>query len=235
MGASRLPHLQGEARFYAGAFYTVNPFTYVRFLTGQWGVLGAYALTPFAVTSFMRMLERPHPREAVNTVGFLTLIGFLQVHGLGPGIVGSRGLVSWQDWGVPGAFRRSLPMVFLNAALSLGVNLFWIVRYVIAGGGIVDNMPAGELSFFAASPPIDVLSLRGFWLSSAFTDISDLVPVGWLLFSPLFFLAVYGALTMLGIHSLRWLAIRLVLTWSAGAVLAAGPVFPITEPAFGAL
>ena len=235
VGASRLPHLQGKAHYYAGIFYAVNPFTYVRFVTGQWGLLGAYALTPYAANSFLRMLERPNPREAVKTVGFLTLIGFLQIHGLFLALLVLGALYVGRIVVVPGAFRDSLPMVSLSAVLFLGVNLFWIVRYVIVGGGIVDNMPATELRYFAASPPIDVLSLRGFWISDAFTDISDLVPVWWLLFAVLFFLAAYGALAMLGIRSLRWLAIGLVLTGSAGAVLAAGPAFSITEPAFSAL
>jgi hypothetical protein len=235
LGAYRLPQLEGEARYYAGAFYAVNPFTYIRFITGQWGVLGAYALTPFAVTSFLRMLERPHPREAVKTAGFLTLIGFLQVHGLALALLVLAGLYIGRIAVVPGSFRSSLSMVLLTAALFLGVNLFWIVRYMMVGGGIVDNMPIGELSFFAASPAIDVLSLRGFWLSGAFTDISDLSSAWWLLFAPLFFLASYGALTMLGVRSLRWLAVGLVLTGSAGAVLAAGPAISITEPAFRAL
>ena len=58
-------------------------------------------------------------------------------------------------------------------------------------------MPVGELSYFAAFPPLDVLSLRGSWLPEIYVDISDLVPVWCLLFLPLLFLAIYGAVAML--------------------------------------
>ncbi|MFQ5872253.1 MAG: hypothetical protein ACE5JL_00425 [Dehalococcoidia bacterium] len=235
IGAYRLPFLEGKARYYAGVFYAVNPYTYTRFVAGQWGLLGAYALTPFAVTSFIRMLEHPRPREAAKTVFFLTLIGFLQVHGLLLALLVLAVLYIGRLVIVRGSFRHSLPMVSLGAGLFVGLNLFWILRYAIAGGGALDNMRPGELGYFAASPPLDVLSLRGFWLQKAFTDISDLVPVWWLLFFPLFFLATYGAFRLFEVPNKRWLAAGLVLLGVISVVLAAGPGVSVTEPAFGAV
>lgn len=235
IGAYRLPYLRGKGRYYAGLLYTVNPFTYVRFVTGQWGLLGAYALIPFVVTAFVRMLEEPRPRHAVKTALLLTLVGFLQVHGLALALLVIVALYLSKVVVARQAFRSSLSTVLLSAALFLGINAFWIARYVIAGVGVAHNMPIGELSYFTASPPLDVLSLRGFWLSEAYVDIADLIPVWWLLFIPLLYLAVHGALSLVENHRLRWLSLGLAIVAVVSLFLAAGPGSRATEGVFRAL
>ncbi len=35
IGTFHLPYLHGKERYYAGILYTVNPFTYIRFVSGQ--------------------------------------------------------------------------------------------------------------------------------------------------------------------------------------------------------
>ena len=192
-GASRLPYLHGMGRYYAGMFYALNPFTYSRFVTGQWGILGAYALIPFAVTAFIRMLEEPRPRHAVQTAIVLTVIGFLQIHGLALALIVIAVLYVCRSAVVRGTFWNSVPMMALSAVLFLGMNLFWMIRYATAEGGITRNMPVAELSHFAAAPLLDVVSLRGFWLSGGYTDITGLVPVWWLLFFLVLLAAIYGA------------------------------------------
>jgi len=133
---------------------------------------------------------------------------------------------------VEGAFRQSLNMVLLSAGFYLGANAFWIVRFVIAGVGVTKNIAIGELRYFAASPPIEVLSLRGFWLDAPFVDISELVPMWWLLFVPLLFLAVYGAFRMAEKENLRWLVGAIITVAFLGVALAVGPGWPTTEPLF---
>ncbi|MDP2948059.1 MAG: hypothetical protein Q8P22_00785 [Chloroflexota bacterium] len=235
MGAFRLPHLQGKARYYAALLYTVNPFTYVRFVSGQWGVLGAYALTPFAVAAFIQLLEEGWPRHAVKTALLLTLIGFFQVHGLVIVLLILVAIYLCRVAMVRGAFRQSLPAVLLATALFLGLNLFWMVRYLAAAGGAVKAMPVVEMSYFAASPPFSVLSLRGFWLSGPYVDTSQIIPVWWLLFGALLLLAVQGGLRMASTTRLRWLALALVASALVGVVLAAGPGWAATQPAFRTL
>ena len=193
VGASRLPFLHGTGRLYAGALYAVNPVPYIRFVAGQWGMLGAYALAPFAIASFLRLLEDPRGRRIVTTVLLLTAIGFFQTHGLLLVLVAMLVIYLHRVLTTSGAFKHTLRAVTVGGALFVGINLFWIVRYAWAGGGILDSIGRGELSYFAASPALDVLSLRGFWLDVPYQDISDLIPVWWLLFLPILFVAVYGA------------------------------------------
>ncbi len=232
VGASRLPYLRGQARYYAGMLYTINPFTYIRFVSGQWGVLGAYALMPFAVNSFIRLLEEPRPRHAVKTVLFLSLIGLLQLQGLILALLALFLLYVGRITVVRGAFQRSLPMVLLSAALFLGVNLFWIIRYALAGGGVLTSMPIGQLDYFAASPAVNVVSLRGFWLSGPYMDVSNLGAMWWLALFCVLFLAINCVSAMLRVSPLRWLVLGLVLTGLVGVVLAVGPNVSMVRPVF---
>ncbi|HIM63625.1 MAG TPA: hypothetical protein EYM42_12975 [Dehalococcoidia bacterium] len=223
VGASRLPYLEESGRFYAGFFYLVNPFTYIRFVSGQWGMLGAYALIPFAVTSFFRLLEEPSRKQIAIFVLLLTLISHLQIHGLALALLVVGSLYVANCAIRPESFRRSLPAVLWSGGLFLLVNSFWIVRFMMSGGGVTKNMPVGELGYFSAFPAIDVISLRGAWFSGAFVDISNLVPVWWVLFLPLMVLAVYGSISMWENQRLRWLVLGIALAGVIGMVMAAAP------------
>ena len=111
VGASRLPYLEESGRFYAGFFYLVNPFTYIRFVSGQWGMLGAYALIPFAVTSFFLLLEEPSRKQIAIFVLLLTLISHLQIHGLALALLVVGSLYGANCAIRTESFRRPLPAV----------------------------------------------------------------------------------------------------------------------------
>lgn len=235
VGASRLPYVKGAGSYYAGFFYLVNPFTYIRFVSGQWGLLGAYALIPFAVTSFINLLEDPSRKRIVTFTLILTLIAHLQIHGLALALLVLGLLYVVRCFAVPGSFRESLRSIGWSGGLFLVLNSFWITRFVVAGGGVTKNMPVSELGYFAAFPPLDVLSLRGSWLRDAFVDTSDLIPVWWLLFFPLMVLAVYGLISMWDNTRIRWLALGLAFTGLFGLVMAAGPGTPVSGGLFTSL
>jgi len=221
-GASRLPYLHGVGRYYAGLLYTVNPFTYIRFVAGQWGVLGAYALFPFTVSAFVSLLEEPNAKNTAKIVLLLTAIGFMQVHGLMMAVILLALIYVGRVINAPGSWKIALKYFLPGTALYLGLNAFWLVRYLSAGGA-VHNMTLGELRYFAAFSPLDVLSLRGFWLSAAYIDIADVITWWWVLALPLLFMAIYGAIAMLELRQLRWLALGLSLLAVASIVFAAGP------------
>ena len=232
IGASRLPFLMGVGRYYAGVFYAINPFVYSRFIAGQWGLLGAYAIMPFALTSFLDLLEQPNHRNAIKTALLATLTGFFQIHGLGLLILlfgliyVCRCITSFRS------ARRSLAAITLTVAVFLAINLFWILRYASSTGLVFDSMNIGDLTFFGPSSPQDVISLRGFWLAHAFLDVADLVPLWWVSFIPVLYLAVDGAQRMLTNNSLRWLGLGLCAVGILSMILAAGPVIPLVKPIF---
>ena len=232
VGASRLPYLTGSGGIYAGVFYAVNPFPYSRFIAGQWGVLGAYALTPFLVTHFVELLDNPSPRVAVKVALLLTAIGLLQIHGLLLAILCLLFVYVFRIISAPGRARRSAGMVGLALGAFIGLNAFWMVRFMSVPGGVTRSISLTELGYFAAKPPIDVVTLRGFWLSNSYLDISDLVGLWWVLFAPLMFLAVLGVARLANDKDRLWLMYALLALGILCMVLAAGPSISFLEPAF---
>lgn len=74
------PEEWGIGRYFAGFLYTINPFVYVRVLAGHWLLLLAYAVTPFAVKSFMDFFETPSIKKSIYVAFLLTLVFALETH-----------------------------------------------------------------------------------------------------------------------------------------------------------
>lgn len=222
-GAFRLPFLEGFGRYFAGVFYVVNPVVYLRFVSGGWGVLAVYAVTPFLVSEFVKLLESPRQRYAVTVALLLTIIGLLQIHGVPLAFIlltcifVGRLLVSRKH------IKKSVAMLVLSGVLFVCINLFWMTRFTEAGGGAPANMPLQEMNYFAVSSALEALSLRGFWCSQPYLDISDLISFGWILFVPLAILVTFGAFSMVKSDRSRWLGIGVVALAVLSGLLAIGP------------
>ncbi len=78
-----LPVSDSWARYAAGLFYVINPFTYARFMTGQYLVLAGYALLPWFIAALIRLVRTPRWGTAVRAGGWLLAISFLSIHYLG--------------------------------------------------------------------------------------------------------------------------------------------------------
>ena len=135
------------------------------------------------------MLNDPTPRNQVKAVLCLTLVGMLQTHGLILALIAltvlciARSLFSEEN------SLSHLRAMLITVTLFLGLNSFWIIRYIVAGSAVTGNMNPQELDFFAATAAdrillVEILSLRGFWLSRGFIDIYELIPAWRLLFIP---------------------------------------------------
>ena len=71
---SRLP------KYFAGIFYVFNPWVYSHFLFGQFWLLIAYALMPFAVKAIFSFLNNINLRNALKLSLWFVLIGFISSH-----------------------------------------------------------------------------------------------------------------------------------------------------------
>ena len=222
-GAFRLPFLKGFGRYFAGVFYVVNPVVYLRFVSGGWGVLAVYAVTPFLVSEFVKLLESPRQRYAVNVALLLTSIGILQIHGVPLAFMLLTCIFIGRLLFLREHMKKTFMMLSISGALFLCLNLFWITRFLEAGGGAPANMPLQEMNYFAVSSALEALSLRGFWCSQPYIDISDLIPFGWILFVPLLCLVIFGAFSMVKSDRSRWLGIGVVALAVLSGLLAIGP------------
>jgi hypothetical protein len=84
LGLHRLaPTSSPVARYAAGLFYVINPFTYERLMAGQYLVLAGYALLPWFLAALLRWLHRPSPRTAAITAAWAVAISLIYLHGFG--------------------------------------------------------------------------------------------------------------------------------------------------------
>jgi hypothetical protein len=138
----------------AGLLYGLSPFTLTRLATGQWDVLGAAAVLPWALPS----LTRPG-RSLARTFTWSAALGFTGVvGGLSALMVAGVGLAA--DRG-----RRTLPI----AASVLSPQLMWAIPGVFVLG--LHHGLAGSASFpTRATGPLGAPTLlagQGFWRSAS--------------------------------------------------------------------
>lgn len=68
--------------FFAGILYMVNPFTYDRFLDGQYLVLIGYALLPIFTLYLWRFIDQPTLRRVVPVILITLLITITSIHSI---------------------------------------------------------------------------------------------------------------------------------------------------------
>ncbi len=236
VGAARLPFLTGIGRYYAGLFYVLNPYSYVRLLTGQWGLLLGYALTPFALKAFIELLERPTPRNGVRLALLTTLVGINQVHALL--LLALASLVFFIVWLV----RRKGSVEYWPLSVSLGValgiflivNLYWLVPTMMDLGAqetVVKSLSEGESTLYGTRAisslglSFDVASLHGFW-RTWYLYSRNFLSLWWVPFLLMFFLAVYGFVAHVRSRAIGWLVLALGVLGLLSFILALGVATP---------
>jgi hypothetical protein len=165
--------LQWHAGLYGGALlFAINPFTYSRFMAGQYAVLLGYAALPWFAWAVLQCVRQPSLKRGIGLGGLAALVGIVSVHTVGLLAVlaccfGLYGLT------MPDAKRRAI----LAAAVAGLVTCFivssdWLVPLVAGQGGTADTIRSFDSEHAAAfatlgtSVPlkiINVLSLQGFW------------------------------------------------------------------------
>lgn len=223
----------------AGAtFYALNPFVVTRAFMGQYYLLLAYALTPWALLALLRLLSDPSPRR-----GFTAAASFLIVM-----ITNAHHLLLLPLLALPFLPRllrrthghRGALWAFL-APLIIGVTVVVAVAAPAGGTSVAGLHPLGPWARtlrapFSGNLPVDVLTLTANWkLDLPFTSLSGASA----LFAPL--AAIVLAVCAVGFASL-WqrrhpdlpLIPLLVLLFLAGG-LAIGVAHPLTEPLAAAL
>jgi hypothetical protein len=161
-----------------GALYMINPFTYSRFMTGQFAVLLGYALVPFFVTTLITLVRRPRLRYGAQLALWASLICIVSIHSAGLiSVLGVGGLVSglWVHRAKP---EYSMHL-FRSLAVALGLvfiaNSYWIAPLVSGEGSLsrsVNSFTVNDQTAFATTghgvvnKVANVLQLQGFWADS---------------------------------------------------------------------
>jgi hypothetical protein len=160
--------------YVAGLLYAVNPFVYSRFMAGQFAVLLGYSLLPFFVHSLLILLRRPSWRSSICLGIWLTVIGIVSIHTLGPIailLMVALVLVIWRDRH-NNQLARTLKFLGLSLVSMLILSSYWLVPLVLGHGATaqaLNGFTSGDQQAFETlgGSPIgrlaNVLRLQGFW------------------------------------------------------------------------
>jgi hypothetical protein len=211
--------------YIAGTLYMVNPFTYSRFMVGQFAVLLGYALMPFFVLALLRLYEEPTLKRSIILAACLTLIGIVSIHSLGLVfilVLVSLPLIIHRNKANPRRLVEIAKFGGLGIAGTILASAYWLVP-LIAGKSstaqAIASFNSGDQQAFATiggdiiNRIANVLQLQGFWAEGVH---SYLLPQQVL---PIWFLIVIGlwALVDVGLVHMWRQGQRFALILFAGA------------------
>ena len=176
--------------YYAGILYSINPFTYVRIVAGQWGLLLPYSLIPLSILILNRAIEeKSYKKGAIFSI--LSCVIAANSHML------FLASIAWTILVLTYALRlrSALKIGVFCAVLSFLLNLYWIFPAVSAPG-VVESVTLADLAEFAPKSRYPIYlalaGMYGFWRPYMTADSF----AGWpLLFFIILFLSVYGAVS----------------------------------------
>jgi hypothetical protein len=188
----------------------INPFTYDRFMAGQYLVVFGYALLPWFVRALFRFLASPDLRRTFALAAWAVGISIVSIHTIGfIGLVSAvaAGYVVWQNRNDCALLVRLLRCGLLALALFALVSSYWLVPLVfghgttaaeIGGFGASDRAAFATLGGSVFGRIVDVLRLQGFWAESRglFTLPQDAIPLWNVLTYFVWFLVVIGIVSL---------------------------------------
>ncbi|HEV7454545.1 MAG TPA: hypothetical protein VGO07_04780 [Candidatus Saccharimonadales bacterium] len=168
----RTPPADDYGIYIASVFFAINPFTYSRYMAGQYAVLLGYALLPWFVRLLLIYGRQPGVRNAIKIGGLAAVIGAVSIHTLGElGIIlaAAAAIALWQ-------YRQNLRAYIRYSALAavscLVLSSYWLIP--LAAGhsktaATVHSFTSADTQAFAttggsvAGKLGNVLRLQGFW------------------------------------------------------------------------
>lgn len=158
-----------------GLLYMINPFTYSRFMAGQYSVLLGYACLPFFVAALLRFIEGPSLKKTAVLVAWVVGISIVSIHTLGLAAVVTLVALGQAGWRYRADKQRLKRLVQYGLAAALAffiVSSYWLLplaRGVGVTATAVTTFKASDQSAFAtvgdgtASKLLHVVRLQGFW------------------------------------------------------------------------
>lgn len=225
----------GVAAYFAGILYMINPFTYSRFMAGQWMVLLGYALLPFFVGSSVAFLRDPSWKRGSVLGLWSALLLTMSLHHAGMLVV----IILWvlvvgvwhyrQDSHLLKRFVGGLALA--GGAFTI-LSGYWLIPALLGCGTIGKSIASFDNAHFMAFATNgsgslgalgEVVRLQGFWAEAQnlFALPQALVPAWGILFLVVWLLVVFGGIKAWRTHRLI-ISLGCVLI-GAGVVVSATP------------
>lgn len=194
----------------SGLMYMINPFTYSRFMAGQYSVLLGYACLPFFVTSLLRFIYAPSLKGAAYVLAWTVGISIVSIHTLGLALVVTLIAVGQAVWHRrrDATYLRRLAVYGLAVGAAFVVaSSYWLIP-VIQGNGptaaSIANFQSSDQTAFAtggdgiAGKLIHVLRLQGFWAErqGMYQLPQEALPVWGIVVILIWALVIIGAVTI---------------------------------------
>lgn len=226
----------GPARYFAGLLYAVNPFTYDRFMAGQYGVLLGYALLPFVLEAFLAFAFRPDRRGMLRLALGIVLVSIVSLPTTGlvvlAGVLALAAAAWQQRWRTP--LLRQYVLYALGAAgIFVALSSYWLLPALLGKGALVQQVHTFTSAHTAAFATVGsgfvgklarVAQLQGFWAEphGLFTLPQEQLP-GWGTVRLLVWALVATGVVVLQRRS-RQLGTTFLLIGLSGLLLSAGLV-----------
>jgi hypothetical protein len=161
------------APYAAGLLYMVNPFVYSRFMAGQYFVLLGYALLPFFVLAWWRLLQTPALGRAAAVAALSVVIASVSLHTAGlallAAVIMAAGavLAKYRDrsW-----LRRTGGYAVCIVIAVAVASSYWLIPFINGHGraATVASFTAADRQAFATDDSylgrgVNVAALQGFW------------------------------------------------------------------------
>ncbi|HEV2402786.1 MAG TPA: hypothetical protein VGS08_01155 [Candidatus Saccharimonadales bacterium] len=228
-------HLQTVSAYFAGLLYAVNPFSYERFMAGQYELLLGYALLPWFVNSLLDWLSRPTRKSTIILSAWAIGISIVSIHAVGFMVLLSViGLMVklWQQRHSPDVVWRLTQATAGLICLYLIASSYWLVPLLLGHGksaSVISSFTTSDQTAFATigrnsiEKIGNVLRLQGFWAENRnlFILPQTHLPVWRLIGTLLWVVIVIGAMSLWR-HGQKLLVICLGFTSLLSIILAIG-------------
>lgn len=195
-GARKKQRLPLASLYVAGLFYTANPYTYERLMTGQYAVLLGYALLPWFTASVLTFVHKPTWKAMAATTVWLTLVSIVNIHSIVPACMVAGGALVWRLWQYyrtkkqVSAYGRLLGLGALGLLFWIAASSYWLVPLLSgqsATAQTIGSFTSGDRQTFATvghnaiQQLGNTLGLQGFWAEqyNLFTPLQEYTP-GWI-------------------------------------------------------
>lgn len=224
--------------YFASIFFMVNPFTYSRFMAGQYAVLLGYALLPWFARLLLQFINRPQLKPALKLGGLATVISIVSVHTMVAVLVLSTialGIVLWR-------YRQKMRAFLKFGLVAIGMfavlSSYWLVPLAVGEGKTAETIQtftAADAEAFAttggnpAARLGNILRLQGFWAENRgqFLLPQDKAILWGLMALVVITLVVIGVVVLW--RKSRMLAVFFAASAVAGMLLAAGLLSPLLQ------
>jgi hypothetical protein len=166
-------HIVGS--YVAGMFYMINPFTYDRFMAGQYEVLLGYALLPWFVQRLLSFLASPDWHRILWLTLWSVVISIVSIHDIGlMAILAISGLgaMAWRRRGDREWYSKVWRFGLFGAGLFIVASSYWLVPLTLDKGSVatqISSISTNDQSAFATVGGSvlgrvgNIVRLQGFW------------------------------------------------------------------------